>query len=144
MEGGKTMESRVWQEIDKYLQNLFEDGISPVLQATESTSHATVHQSEKDTVSVPASSPNSEVEKETPNREMAATVQEYAGSVGGSRNIDEIKRKYIVGKISGKEIRDQQGRLIIAQNEIITEEVVDLADQHGKLVELIVHMTIKW
>ena len=144
MEGGKHMESRVWQEIDKYLQNLFEDGIPPALQAIEPTSHATVHQSEKDTVSVSASSPNSEMEKETPNREMAATVQEYAGSVGGSRNIDEIKRKYIVGKISGKEIRDQQGRLIIAQNEIITEEVVDLADQHGKLVELIVHMTIKW
>lgn len=144
MEGGRTMESRVWQEIDKYLQNLFEDGIPPALQATEPTSHATVHQSEKDTVSVPASTQNPEVEKETPNKEMAATVQEYPGSAGGSRNIDEIKRKYIVGKISGKEIRDQQGKLIIAQNEIITEEVVDLADQHGKLVELIVHMTIKW
>ena len=144
MEGGKTMESRLWQEIDKYLQNLFEDGVSPVLQVTESTNNATVHQLAKDTVSVPTSSPNSEVENETPNREMAATVQEHAGSVGGSRNIDEIKRKYIVGKISGKEIRDQQGRLIIAQNEIITEKVVDQADQHGKLVELIVHMTIKW
>jgi len=47
-----------------------------------------------------------------------------------------------VGKRAGEDLYDQLGVLIISQNQSITEEVVDQAEQAGKLAQLIIQMTI--
>lgn len=126
------MESRIWNEIDKYLIEIFE-GELPFMQMVQSQVEQTAAQPEQATVMQTAS-------------EVPFPVTEGSTStvkIDPNKNLDEIKRKYIVGKISGKEIRDRAGNIIVHQNEIISNEMVELADQNGKLVELIVHMTIQ-
>jgi hypothetical protein len=53
-----------------------------------------------------------------------------------------FKEQYINGKITGKDIFSQSGRLLIPVNTKITREVVDLANSEGKLAELIVNMKV--
>ncbi|MDQ0190122.1 hypothetical protein JI721_04520 [Alicyclobacillus cycloheptanicus] len=57
--------------------------------------------------------------------------------------IERIKHRYIVGKRSGKDILDRQGDLLIGKGEVITETAIQLAEQEGKLVELIVNMVVE-
>ncbi|MHC1719622.1 MAG: hypothetical protein AB9844_02835 [Clostridiaceae bacterium] len=49
---------------------------------------------------------------------------------------------HIIGKSSGKDIKDRSGDLIVAKGEIITEEIIEKADDAGKLSELIINMAI--
>lgn len=53
-----------------------------------------------------------------------------------------LRKKYIVGKLAGADLKDSSGKIIVAKNEVITEEVMNQAEQQGKLAELIVNMTI--
>ncbi|MDF2647830.1 MAG: hypothetical protein K0Q73_3635 [Paenibacillus sp.] len=55
----------------------------------------------------------------------------------------QLRLKYIVGKMTGKDLTDSNGRLIAAQNTVITEEVIHMAEREGKLAELIVNMVIQ-
>ncbi|MDF2946182.1 MAG: hypothetical protein K0S51_861 [Bacillales bacterium] len=54
--------------------------------------------------------------------------------------IDSIKSMYIVGKLAGENLYDQQGNLIVEKFSLITKEVVEKANQAGKLADLIVNM----
>lgn len=54
-----------------------------------------------------------------------------------------LRRKYIVGKIAGKELKDDRGKLIARQDTEITEQVLITAEQEGKLAELIVNMKLQ-
>lgn len=53
-----------------------------------------------------------------------------------------IRSKYLIGKIAGEDLYDNDGNLIIAKSEVITHEVVEKADSEGKLAELIIKMTL--
>ncbi len=53
-----------------------------------------------------------------------------------------LRHRYIVGKISGETILDLRGKVIIAKNETISPEVVEIAKAEGKLAELIMNMMI--
>jgi hypothetical protein len=54
--------------------------------------------------------------------------------------IDSIKSMYIVGKLAGENLYDQHGKLIVEKFSLITKEVVEKANQAGKLADLIVNM----
>lgn len=69
--------------------------------------------------------------------EMPAAVERPS-----SPEIDALKRSYIVGKLAGEDLLDRHGHLIVARNTEITEVTVKLAEQEGKLAELIVNMII--
>ncbi|MGE5483741.1 MAG: PRC-barrel domain-containing protein [Ignavibacteriales bacterium] len=69
--------------------------------------------------------------------EPAPAPESEAVSQIGSRRM-----KYLVGRISGTDIRDPDGALIVAKGGTITAEIVDRARSAGKLAELIVNMTI--
>lgn len=56
--------------------------------------------------------------------------------------IQNIRRKYIVGKVAGEDLLDREGNFIIKKNEIITIETVQLAEKEGKLANLIVNMKL--
>ncbi|MFC0215184.1 hypothetical protein ACFFK0_22590 [Paenibacillus chartarius] len=60
-----------------------------------------------------------------------------------SPELDALKRNYIVGKLAGDDLLGRRGQLIIARHAEITEETVRLAEQEGKLAELIVNMIIQ-
>jgi len=53
-----------------------------------------------------------------------------------------IRHRYIVGKLAGEDLFDQDGVKIASKGEAITAETVARADRAGKLPELIVQMTI--
>ena len=56
--------------------------------------------------------------------------------------INSIKSQYIVGKMTGKDLYDAQGNLIISKSKVISSRVVNRAHREGKLAELIVNMKI--
>lgn len=53
---------------------------------------------------------------------------------------DSSKHAFIIGKFAGDNLLDESGKLIIAKDEIITEEVIAKAEAEGKLVNLIIDM----
>lgn len=59
-----------------------------------------------------------------------------------NNEIQDIKLKYIVGKIAGEDLYDDKGNLIIAKDSIITNNVLEKAEKEGKLADLIVDMKI--
>ncbi len=58
----------------------------------------------------------------------------------GSAGDFETKHAFILGKFAGDNLFDGSGKLIIAKDEIITDEVIAKAESEGKLVDLIVDM----
>lgn len=60
-----------------------------------------------------------------------------APEAGGS-----VKDKYLMNKITGTDLTDENGSVIIPRNTVIDPEVIAKADAAGKLAELIVNMTI--
>jgi len=52
----------------------------------------------------------------------------------------ESQYPFIVGKFAGENLMDKSGKLIIAKDEMISEEVVEKAQAEGKLVDLIIDM----
>lgn len=84
--------------------------------------------------------------------EIAATIQSHEEAPSSfnedyfqepdNSDIGKIKQNYIVGKLAGDNLLDRQGRLIVAKEATITEEVIRRAQREGKLAELIVNMTI--
>lgn len=55
---------------------------------------------------------------------------------------DPVKTRYIVGKRAGSDLFDQQGQLIVSKDDVLTAEIVAVAEYNGKLVELILNMVI--
>lgn len=76
-----------------------------------------------------------------PNKSEVSAVQSQ-GSKEITREVRQLRYKYIVGKWAGEDLVNNQGQLIVSKNNPITEEIVDSADQEGKLALLIVHMII--
>lgn len=57
-------------------------------------------------------------------------------------DINNIRLKYLIGKVTGVDLLDRNGNVIVTQNSKITSEVIEAAEREGKLAELIVNMTI--
>lgn len=54
--------------------------------------------------------------------------------------IENMRLKYLVGKIVGEDLMDNKGIVIASKNVRITEELINIADKQGKLAELILNM----
>jgi hypothetical protein len=54
--------------------------------------------------------------------------------------LENIRLKYIVGKIVGEDLVDNKGTVIAIKDSLITAELIDIALMHGKLSELILNM----
>lgn len=59
-----------------------------------------------------------------------------------TEEINMIRHKYIIGKLVGEDLHGFDGKLIAARNSVITAEIVEKAEQNGKLAELIVNMIL--
>jgi hypothetical protein len=53
-----------------------------------------------------------------------------------------FKEQYMNGKVTGTDLYNNAGRLIVPANTTISKEIVDFANSEGKLAELIVNMKI--
>lgn len=58
-------------------------------------------------------------------------------------NAEAIKNRYIIGKLAGKHLVDHRGNIIIEKGTVITSDTIRIAEEEGKLVELILNMTWK-
>lgn len=63
-------------------------------------------------------------------------------NIGITKEIQNIRKKYIVGKLVGEDLFDCSNNLIIKKDSIITVEIIDRAEREGKLVELIIGMKL--
>ena len=57
-------------------------------------------------------------------------------------SIDNMRNRYIVGKLAGEDLFSKNGELIISKNSVITEDIIQKSESAGKLAELIINMTI--
>lgn len=57
-------------------------------------------------------------------------------------NLDRAKNKYMLNKITGKDLTDEKGEVIIPKDTVIDDDVIAKADSMGKLAELIINMTL--
>lgn len=85
-------------------------------------------------------STNNEYEQHSVVSENNETFNESEDSL--MVQINAIKSQYIVGKVAGEDLYDQEGHLIIAKSKVINRQVVNKAHSEGKLAELIVNMKI--
>lgn len=87
-----------------------------------------------------------EIQREIDNLEkQEQTVlkdKKDTGSPAISAEINNIRFKYITGKIAGRDLYDPTGELIIAKGKVITSEIVARVETEGKLPELIVNMIL--
>jgi len=82
------------------------------------------------------------VERQVVDRSSTCEPDEAMEAAPFEARIRRSQLNYMVGKISGKDIVDGEGRPIISKGEVITAEIVEKARESGKLAELIVYMTI--
>ncbi|KZL92154.1 hypothetical protein [Clostridium magnum] len=76
------------------------------------------------------------------NQSTAEIIKSQLKSTDIEEDIDQIRSKYLIGKIAGKDLIDNMGNIIIGKNSIITEQTISKAGREGKLPELIVNMTL--
>lgn len=76
------------------------------------------------------------------DKDNATKRGNIAGSPAISAEINNIRFKYIAGKIAGQDLYDSSGKLIIAKGKVITSEIVATVETEGKLPELIVNMVL--
>ncbi|MCB2295194.1 hypothetical protein LGK95_17050 [Clostridium algoriphilum] len=70
---------------------------------------------------------------------VSEQVKEKANKTLENR-IENIRFKYLVGKIVGADLMDSKGIVIASKNSLITEKLINIADKQGKLSELILNM----
>lgn len=66
--------------------------------------------------------------------------KEFEAGKGIEMEITQIKNNYLIGKIVGEDILDNNGDIIVHKNEHITEEIINAVEKEGKLVDLILNM----
>jgi hypothetical protein len=129
--------SAFWGDVDDYIGSNY-------LEAIEETQSLPIERSatlSDTTGAFEAAAPEA---KNTPteSKPNAETGGQAKESPALSEEIHAIRNRYIVGKLAGEALYNQQGMLIIAKNETITAEIVDRANREGKLPDLIVNMII--
>lgn len=66
----------------------------------------------------------------------------HAGNEVSEEKMDSIKSAYILGKVTGTDLFDKRGQLLVPANTEITQDIVKKANEEGKLAELIVNMKV--
>ncbi len=56
--------------------------------------------------------------------------------------IEEVKYSFIIGKLAGEDLTDEDGNVIISKNNVITDDVIGKAEKSGLLSELIINMVL--
>ena len=84
-----------------------------------------------------------ENQEDTKNQYKTEEVEQKKGeSQAIAKEINTIRNKYLIGKISGTDLTDKSGEILVSKGETITKEIIDKADKEGKLAELILNMTL--
>jgi len=68
--------------------------------------------------------------------ETGSSSQAETGELDGAALFKKRQREYLIGKKALRDLRGQDGQIIIAEGTIITEALIDLAEQHNKFVDL--------
>lgn len=98
---------------------------------------------EQDSALVGESPPVSTIgEEPAQNERVKKQLKTHKASTAVEKEINAVRHKYIVGKLAGEDLLENSGQIIIHKNELITPEIVELAEKEGKLPELIIHMVI--
>lgn len=84
---------------------------------------------------------NNELDKKE-DIEQAETTYNASEEMEMEMEIKSIKNNYLVGKIVGEDLFDNNGQKIANKNEPITDEIIERAEKSGKLVDLILNMNI--
>jgi hypothetical protein len=81
-----------------------------------------------------------EINKKTEVEEVNETKKENLKSKAVSGEIENLRYKYLVGKIAGEDIYNNKNNIIIPKNTKITTDIITIAEKEGKLSELIINM----
>lgn len=68
--------------------------------------------------------------------ETDPTSPRETGDMDGAALFKKRQREYLTGKKAIRDLRGMDGQIIIAEGTVITEALIDLAEQHNKFVEL--------
>ncbi len=145
--------SGLWEDIEQYVYELFLYDVnkkrstisaSPPPRrraATESKPKANLDSNPKIEAEVRVTREASEM----PEMEEIGLPNEYYPEVAAtlSEDIEDVKNRYIVGKIVGRNLVAKDGRTIASSGERITNQVIRQAEEAGLLVELIEYMTFE-
>jgi hypothetical protein len=82
--------------------------------------------------------PARQAEPESADTRIAADGEHLPPS--GEKEL--VKSKYLFGKVTGADLLDGSGNVLIPKNTKIDDEVAAKADSAGKLAELIINMTV--
>ncbi|TYP70092.1 hypothetical protein [Paenibacillus methanolicus] len=113
--------------------------------ASPDTSAEEVRAAEASSPLAGASQPGDAPTGSMPPSEESPVLQSKLSGLASAALGEEIRfvrERYIVGKTAGQSLHAADGRLLIAQGEPITAEIVAVAEREGKLAELVVHMVI--
>jgi hypothetical protein len=69
-------------------------------------------------------------------------VRDLPGSPALSADINQVRNKYLVGKVAGEDLLAKDGSTIITKGSIISVDTVARAEEEGKLAELIINMVL--
>lgn len=112
--------------------------VTPALGATVAAAAAA--ESETAGQTVPRAEPESK-EPASPSVSISP-AQVGPASPAVAAEVRNVRHRYIVGKVAGEDLRDDQDTLIVARGRTITAEIVAAAELSGRLPELIVNMQL--
>lgn len=125
------------EEIFTREEKVLQDAVSSVLPSSDQKEEQVAAQEEEQIIS--DGKDNQKTFEAATNKPFN---ESYKGSSSVNQEIEKIREKYIVGKIAGNDLLDQNGKVIIAKHGVISSEVVKAAEREGKLAELIVNMSL--
>ena len=76
------------------------------------------------------------------NEVKDTSLQKNVESKAIASEINNLRIKYLIGKVTGADLLDNKGNVIVAKNSLITNDIINIADKEGKLADLIVNMTL--
>jgi hypothetical protein len=100
---------------------------------TEDTKQETTEETKEETK-------GEEINKKNEVEEVNETKKENLKSKAVSGEIENLRYKYLVGKIAGEDIYNNKNNIIIPKNTEITTDIITIAEKEGKLSELIINM----
>lgn len=129
---------------DQELESLIaQTGNEPQTTSTPEATAAVVAVTEDKPTAKPAATT---AQSEEPAATKTTPRQTPAGASPASpavaAEIRNVRHRYVVGKVAGEDLRDDQGKLIVAKGGTISAETVTEAEACGRLPELIINMQL--
>jgi DivIVA domain-containing protein len=73
-------------------------------------------------------------------KEIEVTETEQLEDIREDTGSNNIRYRYLIGKIVGQDITDSSNAVIVQQDSLITSEIVEKVEAEGKLAELVINM----